>query len=229
MAEINSDWYLHKGFTQVECSPLSAARYIGRPAGMHGWMQARDGGLVFEDGSPFKFWASNVTTNGVWDPDKKVLNAKRLAGLGINSMRFHKFTYQDGGVCSKGTASTVLDPHKMDCMDKYFCELKDEGIYVTWSHIWGHRANELDNLPSGFTGSSYGLANFAKDLQALLFTITKNLLNHFNPYTGLRYADDPALAAIELQNEDNMFWSMQSIADKYPYYRNMLNKMFSVW
>jgi hypothetical protein len=33
-----------------------------------------------------------------------------------------------------------------------------------------------------------------------------NMLNHKNGFSGLRYADDPSLAYIELQNEDNIFW-----------------------
>ena len=33
-----------------------------------------------------------------------------------------------------------------------------------------------------------------------------NLLKHKNPYTGLTYAEDPALSYIELQNEDDIFF-----------------------
>ena len=33
-----------------------------------------------------------------------------------------------------------------------------------------------------------------------------NLLQHKNPYTGLTYAQEPALSYIEVQNEDDIFW-----------------------
>ncbi len=33
-----------------------------------------------------------------------------------------------------------------------------------------------------------------------------NLLKHKNPYTGLTYAEEPALSYIELQNEDDIFF-----------------------
>ena len=34
----------------------------------------------------------------------------------------------------------------------------------------------------------------------------RRLLEHVNPYTGLAYKDDPALAILETHNEDSIFW-----------------------
>jgi hypothetical protein len=56
------------------------------------------------------------------------------------------------------------------------------------------------------------------------------MLNHHNPVTGLRYADDPALAFIELQNEDNIFWSaIETTLKQTPSYRALLCRKFSQW
>src|SRR5690606_13201929 len=59
---------------------------------------------------------------------------------------------------------------------------------------------------------------------------TVNMLNHVNPHTGLRYADDPALTFIELQNEDNIFWgAIEQTLKQTPTYRKLLCEKFSKW
>ncbi len=48
--------------------------------------------------------------------------------------------------------------------------------------------------------------NLDRDLQDIALRYFERLLNHKNPYTGLRYKDDPALAVLEFQNESNLFF-----------------------
>jgi len=236
---IPEGWFLHESLIDfADNSILSVADRIDKPAGRHGWLKAEGENLVFEDGTPFKFWGSNVTEGQVCKPGRPTLNAKRMTKLGINGMRFHKFTWAGKGIISDPpTKVTDLDPARMKEMDQFFHELKQEGIYVTWSHIFGQQASPLDALESGFVGmglfydddNGYAVINAIHELQELAFTLTKNMLNHKNEFTGLRYADDPALAIIELQNEDNVWWVMQECADKHPTYRKMMNRMFCEW
>jgi hypothetical protein len=93
--------------------------------------------------------------------------------------------------------------------------------------------SEIKNLSypwSHLNGSTASLVNFAPDLQDLNIELTVNMLNHINPYTGLRYADDPALAFVEFQNEDNIFWgAIQPALEQAPTYRAMLCEQFSAW
>ena len=90
---------------------------------------------------------------------------------------------------------------------------------------------EVKNAGSAhLTGSTIGLVNFAPDLQDLSIGLTVNLLNHRNPYTGLRYADDPSLAYIELQNEDDIFFpTTQKWVEQCPSYKKLFCEMFSDW
>jgi hypothetical protein len=122
--------------------------------------------------------------------------------------------------------------------------LKEKGIYYGWSHIYGHRVqpadsanilaySEIKNLSFPWrhlNGSTASLVNFAPDLQELNIALTVNMLNHVNPHTGLRYADDPALAFVEFQNEDNIFWSaIERSLEQAPTYRALLCRQFSDW
>jgi hypothetical protein len=83
---------------------------------------------------------------------------------------------------------------------------------------------------SHLNGTTSALVNFAEDLQALNIELTVNMLNHSNPNTGLRYADDPALSFIEFQNEDDIFWgAIEETLKQAPTYRSMLCRKFSQW
>jgi hypothetical protein len=45
----------------------------------------------------------------------------------------------------------------------------------------------------------------------------RDLLTHVNPYRGVRYADDPAVAFVEITNEDSLFmWGADETADTPP-------------
>ena len=65
--------------------------------------------------------------------------------------------------------------------------------------------------------------------------VVGQLLQHKNPYTGLRYADDPALAVVEMQNEDSVFfWNpLGELADpnpkKWPAHAKQLRERFAAW
>jgi hypothetical protein len=153
-----------------------------------------------------------------------------MAAYGINAVRFHKFTWD----ATDGVHSTQLTDDKWKNFD-YFCsQLKKKGIYYSWSHIYGHRVRKADSsrliaysevantrFPwAHINGSTASIVNFAEDLQDLNIELTVNMLNHRNPVTGLRYADDPGLAYIEFQNEDNIFWSaIEETLKQTPTYR----------
>jgi hypothetical protein len=163
-----------------------------------------------------------------------------LARYGFNAVRFHKFTWR----ASDGVNSTVVTGEKWKNFD-YLCHrLRENGIYYGWSHIYGHKVMPGDSsrllaysevagtkFPwSHLNGTTTSLVNFAEDLQELNIELTVNMLNHVNPHTGLRYADDPALNFVEFQNEDNIFWSaIERSLEQAPTYRKLLCEKFSNW
>jgi hypothetical protein len=69
---------------------------------------------------------------------------------------------------------------------------------------WGIPGDE-DQSPSG-------LLFFDKTMQSGYKSWLKQMFDTKNPHTGIRLADDPSLAIIELQNEDSLlFWTAQGI------------------
>jgi hypothetical protein len=57
-----------------------------------------------------------------------------------------------------------------------------------------------------------------------------NLLDHENPYTGMTYAEDPAVFLVEMTNEESIYWySTMPTMLKHPHLREYAATEFSKW
>jgi hypothetical protein len=240
-AQQTNNWFAFKPSGQQAGSVLNMEHWLDKPAGKHGFVRSINDEFIFEDGSPVKFWGTNISSDlPFMDHQSASTWASFLAGFGFNGVRFHKFTWD----ATDGIHSTRLTDANWKNFDFLCNELRNKGIYYGWSHIYGHRVRPADstrmlsyreiattNFPwAHLNGTTSALVNFADDLQEINIELTINMLNHVNPYTGLRYADDPALSFIEMQNEDNIYWAaIEKSLEQAPTYRKLLCKKFSSW
>jgi len=229
-----SGWFPFDTADDLSPSVIDATDWLDAPAGKHGWLKMDGDRFVFEDGTPIKFWGVNLADYRVFvDQQEAQRWTDFLAKYGVNAVRFHKFTRPGyAGL----PVSTVLDSTKFDQLDYFKARLREKGIYYGWSHIFGHQLRPGDrNRVLAYDevealGSTIGLVMFAPDLQDLMIELTVNMLNHVNPYTGLRYAEDPALVFVELQNEDDIFFpTTVNAVDRAPTYKKLFEKLFSDW
>ena len=238
--------FAQKGWFEFQEKPASdesvidMSEWLDKPAGKHGFMQNKEDKFVFEDGTEIKIWGVNIADSRIF-VDRPTARewAAYLAKYGVNGVRFHKFSrpgYRNEKV------STRLSVEYFDKLDFFSNQLRERGIYYGWSHIYGHSPQpgdsarllayeEIKNAGSGhLKGSTIGLVHFAEDLQDLSIDLTVSMLNHKNPYTGLRYADDPGLSFIELQNEDNIFFATtEGFLMQCPTYKALACRKFSQW
>jgi len=180
--------------------------------------------------------------------------ARQWRKYGVNCIRVHKHMETPGGIISANSV-LELDPAKVDQYDYFTAELKKAGIYHALSQVFRMQLPEGDrdkvlaydeimkprrdadgNVVKGRdgtirrSGNTYGFSSFARDVQDIHIQQAVNILNHRNPYTGLRYAEDPALAYVELRNEDSIFWySTQAILLGAPTYQRKFCERFSDW
>ncbi len=237
----DSDWFPFTPENSFEQGVIGMKDWLDAPAGKHGFLQMNDDNLRFEDGTGIKLWGTNICSKLPYS-DKQTADdfTAMLSKFGMNAVRFHKFSWY----AYDGDESTKFDQEKFNHFDYFQHKLKESGIYYGWSHIYGHRVqpgdsskllaySEIRDLEypwSHLNGSTASLVNFAADLQDLSIELTVDMLNHTNPYTGLRYADDPALAFVEFQNEDNIFWgAIEKSLEQAPTYRRLLCQQFSEW
>lgn len=234
-------WYPFKPADYFKSNTMDLSEWLDKPAGRHGFLQIRGKDYKFEDGTPAKFWGVNICSDEPFADEAKVRDWVRLlAKYGINGVRFHKFTWD----ATDGIHSTRITDNHWKKFDRFNHELRQAGIYYGWSHIYGHRVLAADSsrllayeevrntkFPwSHLNGTTSSLVNFAEDLQDLNIELTVNMLNHVNPLTGKKYADDSALAFVELQNEDNIFWgAIEETLRQTPTYKKLLSRKFSDW
>jgi len=70
---------------------------------------------------------------------------------------------------------------------------------------------------------------FNENMEMALREIWKTFFLHENPYTGLRYCDDPTIVMTELKNEDSTFWALEiSERTQSTFYADVL-RQYSRW
>ncbi len=235
-AEDDEGAWFDARFSEVrEQGVIGMADWLDAPAGRHGGVRIDGDRLSFADGSPAVLWGVNNCNQGC-APAKDVADRRAAwyARYGVTCVRQHKFMQT---IC-EGDDATRITRDNQDLFDYNFAALKRHGIYSGWSPIYylvikpGNRATLLApaELEAATGGSTDGLVNFAPDLQALHIDLLKHLLETVNPYTHSRYADDPALAYVEIQNEDDIFWwSLEKKVKACPTYKKLLCRLFCDW
>ncbi|EIQ01359.1 hypothetical protein OpiT1DRAFT_05935 [Opitutaceae bacterium TAV1] len=214
----NTDWapYAHS----VEIAPggvfdFSRQVAVHAPAGKDGpIMVTPDGHFAFEKqpGRRVRFWGVNLCfTANYLEPDETERLAERLARSGYNTVRLHHY---DRMLVREGGNSWDIDPHKLDQLDRLFAALKKHGIYLNIDLFSSRRFSPAEYAAFGFPQNLTASQNrilFKSyiPINDAIFESWKKfaaaLLTHKNPYTGLTWAEDPALVGICPVNEDTLF------------------------
>ncbi len=205
---------LDPAVSPVDLSFLNAPE---APAGKRGFLGARADTLVFEDGTAARFWGTNLTASalfGTSNPNVKQ-QAHRLSALGFNLVRIHHHDsdWVDPNIFGdqKSRGTHALDAAMLEKLDWWIKCLKDEGIY-TWLDLQvGRRLLPADGITDfaeisrGGTAANLTGYNYVNDsIRQAMKRFDEQYLNHQNRFTGLRYKEDPAIAAILITNENDL-------------------------
>ena len=161
------------------------------PAGKHGKLTVKDGVFYFEDGTRARFWGYAVSTFDLASTHPRAIaTADRLANLGCNFVKLMCPMWPFGNRWLwSGTPGpeclTTLDPNALDRFDFFLYQLKKRGIYVHFD---------------GFGQYATPFIKGRKEIERYKNFINV-WLNHRNPYTGLKYKDDPAICMAYIINE----------------------------
>lgn len=209
-----------------------------KPAGRHGFLQVRNAKFVFEDGTPGRFWGTNFNSVANFPPhshSEKV--ALRLAKFGINMVRFHQmdgdwstpniFQFTKG---SRLENTRKLDPLSLDRLDYLVYCLKQEGIYVYMDLLTYRKFRSGDGVAAAelLSNGARPYSNFDRQLIDLQIEFNAQLWTHVNPYTGLAYKDDPAVALTEIANENEIF-AQGYLWNLVEPYRSQLETRYLAW
>ena len=216
----------------ADATSLDLSFLLDAPAGKHGFVRVRDGHLARGDGTRLRLWGIHLTDwsrGSVLLPTKEdaVVWASTLARYGINCVRLH-FIDLDAprGLIAAGTDSRSFDPQQLDRLDFLVAELKKRGIYIDLNLNVGRSYRAGDSVPD-FERIRWakGMTLFDPRLIELQKEYARKILTHVNPYTGLAYRDEPAVAIVEILNE-NAVWVGFTAP---PFYDTQLTTLYNEW
>jgi hypothetical protein len=211
-----SSWAQSRLDWQISPVDLSFLNATEKPAGRRGFVKVAGESLVFEDGSPARFWGINIAARALFNTSRNNVRqqAKRISALGFNLVRIHHFDspWVNPNIFGKDAADTqTLDPASLDKLDWWIKCLKDEGIYI-WldlhvqrgltkgDHIYG-----FDEIrKSGKTADLKGYNYVNLTIQQAMKRFNEAYLNHSNAYTGVAYKNEPAIMALLITNENDI-------------------------
>jgi hypothetical protein len=195
-------------------------RYLNEStAGESGFVRVNEhGDFVLGDGRPARFWAVNsevlrtvpYAARPLWRRDTPSLerHARFLAKRGVNLIRLHAFLNPKRA----GQAITDIDTAERDWIWRTVAAMKKEGIYTVISPYWANNMTVRPewNIPD--SADAHALLFFNTQLQNAYKSWLRALYAEVNPHTGIPLSQDPAVAVIQLQNEDSLlFWTINNL------------------
>jgi hypothetical protein len=219
----------------LSASPVDVSFLLDAPAGKHGFIQVKDGHLATGDGQRIRLWGVNITD---WSPGSRQIPAKEdaafwaatLARFGVNCVRFQFLDLETPrGLISHGRADTrAPDAEAFDREDYFIAELEKRGIYIDFNLLVGRPFKDGDGVQDAnlLRQGAKGTSLYDKRLIELQKEYAQQLLDHLNPYTKVKYTADPAVALVEINNENAIDIGYRAPS---PFYLEELTGMYNQW
>ena len=180
--------------------------FADAPAGKHGRVIVRpDGHFGFEKkDAPVRFYGVNLCFSANYvEKDEADRLADRLARVGYNTVRIHH--YEGDLIDREAPNSYTLRKDNLDRLDYLLAAFKKRGIYVKTDLYVSRPVTPAEmGLDQGGMDEFKAAVLVSKPAMDNWKAFTRALLEHVNPYTGLAYKDDPALAFLCVINEPNL-------------------------
>jgi hypothetical protein len=218
---------------QYSIEPDSALDFSARtdaPAGKYGRVLAtEDGHFVFKKRpkEPVRFHGVNTcfTANFLSKPEAEAL-ALRLRQMGYNTLRIHHYDVLVSG--GWNPSSYVFDEKAMDQLDYLFYCMKEQGIYIATDLFTIRRIQPAVLQKYGLPGKFQGFKALVPLLPEAMEDwkrFATDMMTHKNPYTGMTWAEDPALFSINPVNEDTLY----DFYKETPELEALANRLFDEW
>jgi len=240
IAQIQWDDSLLKPFVidhrAATTSPADLAFLHDAPAGKDGFIHIQGGHFVKPDGKRIRFWGVHLTD---WSPGSIELPpkedtpmwARTLARYGVNIVRLHFVDkWAPTGITDGSKEDTrSFDPQQVDRLDFLVSELKKNGIYMDLNlnvgryYKAGDGVADAEQINRNWVKS---LSLFDKRIIELEKECAHNLLTHVNPYTKTEYRNEPAIAIVEILNENGIG---QGYNPPTQFYRDELDGLYNTW
>lgn len=208
-----------------------------RPAGAGGFVRVQDGHF-YTDLGRLKIWGVNICFGANFPTRSEARKmAAHLSTMGVNGVRLH---FLDHAPAPEGILGPIvngrrtLDPQQLERQDYFLDQLHRNGIYANINLHVGRTFSEAE----GFVSS--GIPRPARFNKYMLYyeprmrkrfkAFCRSYLTHFNPYRKRRRVDDPAIAMVEITNENRFSRKGPELALSLPEpYREEFKRQWNRW
>ncbi|GAB6167391.1 hypothetical protein JCM19992_33910 [Thermostilla marina] len=189
-------------------SVLDLSPYLQAPAGKEGFVRVEGSHLVTASGKRLRLWGTNVCGSDCFpDHDQAERIARDFARLGFNIVRFHHLDSTWGRSIFPADSDTTrtLDEENLERLDYFVYQLKQRGIYTNLNLNVLRRYRPGDGVRDyEYLGIGKSATYFNPRLIELQHEYARRLLTHRNRYTGNEYRHEPAVAVVEMVNENSV-------------------------
>lgn len=204
---------------------------LERPAGKGGFIRVENGHLASDNG-PLRIWGTNFCFDACFPEHEDAESvAARLARFGINCVRLHHMDARS--IWGESPDKLAIDPKQLDKLDYLIHQLKEHGVYVNINLHVSRQFGDAEGFPHKDQRPKYdkGLDNFEPRMIEYQKKFARDLLTHVNPYTGKAYVDEPAVAMIEINNENGLFlgWRNGDLDDLPDPYASEFRRQWNAW
>lgn len=217
-----------------------------KPAGAYGRIVVKNGHFAEGDtGRRVRFIGVNMAAESAFPSHAQ---ADRIAGAlakyGINVVRLHHLDNSwgrpGGSLIEQGQPGTMrLNPDSLDKLDYLVAALKRQGIYSNINLKVSHAWTTADGTPAEANASPWSFDKRVDTFDPKIIQLQKDyarqVLTHVNPYTKLSYVDEPAVAFVEINNENSLLGNpmeplgRQLLSKLAEPYRTELAGQWNVW
>ncbi len=209
----------------------NVSAWLPCPAGDGGFVRTVDGRMSTSAG-PIRFWATNLCFDACFPSHEDAQRlAARLARFGINCVRMHHMDSRS--IWGKSENKTIIDPERLEALDYLISQLKQHGIYTDINLHVSRTLGDKEGFPHADQRPNYdkGIGNFEPRMIQLQKKYARDLLTHVNPYTKTAYCQEPAVAMVEISNEDALFdvWNGGDLDNLPEPYATTYRRLWNDW
>jgi len=185
-----------------------------------------------ESGQRVRLWGVNLSfgANFPTHADAERI-AKRMAAFGVNTVRFHHMDTANWprGIWDKNGKD--LHPEALDRLDYFIDQLAKHGIYTNINLHVGKAHSQTLGLPDAVRNYDKVINIFTPELIEAQKDYARKLLTRKNKYRNMTYAEDYAVAIVEITNENSFFmWDGEkTLRSLPPFYAGILQGQYNTW
>ena len=198
-------------------------------AGKNGFIKVQDGHFIDGTGENIRFFGTNFTFSSCF-PDKEVAQklAARLSKMGMNVVRFHHMDMRQSPSGIWDESMENFDADQVDKLDWLIYQLKLHGVYTNLNL---HVSRTYPGLETEVSQFQFGktIDHFYRPYIDMQKDYARDLLSHVNPYTGTNYLEEPAVAFIEINNENSLLSNWKQLVLLEGDHRASLLKQWNAW